>query len=255
MHAVKQRPFVELGLSLVDGPECPLCDSTWADEHALRAHLKAKLAKSAEAGKLLESLVSNGALLIKEAIHLGGSVTPVQRIADLQSDKAFAKVLTEWKTDLDALKAKLTTADGIIASADRLKAHWLNPSATLSTSLSALTTTLKLLPDQSSTVGAQTFLSTAQLRLKDYRAATRKAAAAKEAWSTAKVTYDTYCSIQEMELNALYDEVQKDFSGFYRAINGEDEAGFTAKLTPSEGSLGLQVNFYERGPVSTSRIP
>jgi hypothetical protein len=110
-----------------------------------------------------------------------------------------------------------------------------------------MTTTLKLLPDQSSTVGAQTFLSTAQLRLKDYRAAMRKAAAAKEAWSTAKATYDTYCSIQETELNALYDEVQKDFSGFYRAINGEDEAGFTAKLTPSEGSLGLQVNFYERG--------
>ena len=40
-----------------------------------------------------------------------------------------------------------------------------------------------------------------------------------------------------------------DFSAFYRAINEEDESTFTAKLTPSEGSLGLDVNFYERGPV------
>jgi hypothetical protein len=41
--------------------------------------------------------------------------------------------------------------------------------------------------------------------------------------------------------------VQKDFSAFYRVINEDDESKFTAKLTPSEGSLGFDVNFYERG--------
>ncbi len=51
----------------------------------------------------------------------------------------------------------------------------------------------------------------------------------------------------EEELNTLYDEVQKDFSTFYRAINEDDESKFTAKLTPSEGKLDLEVNFYERG--------
>jgi hypothetical protein len=51
----------------------------------------------------------------------------------------------------------------------------------------------------------------------------------------------------EEELDALYDEVQKDFSAYYRAINGVDESTFTAKLTPDEGSLTLDVNFYGRG--------
>jgi hypothetical protein len=51
----------------------------------------------------------------------------------------------------------------------------------------------------------------------------------------------------EDELNALYEEVQKEFSTFYRAINEEDEDKFTAKLTPTEGKLALDVNFYERG--------
>ena len=37
------------------------------------------------------------------------------------------------------------------------------------------------------------------------------------------------------------------FQPFYREINDDDESTFTAKLTPSEGSLGLDVNFYERG--------
>ena len=51
----------------------------------------------------------------------------------------------------------------------------------------------------------------------------------------------------EEELDALYDDVQEDFSTFYRAINEDDEVKFTAKLTPSEGRLDLDVNFYERG--------
>ena len=40
---------------------------------------------------------------------------------------------------------------------------------------------------------------------------------------------------------------RRTFSTYYRAINEDDESKFTAKLTPSEGRLGLDVNFYERG--------
>ena len=102
-------------------------------------------------------------------------------------------------------------------------------------------------PDQTATLDAQTFLSTAQVRLSDYREAMRKLKAAEIAWTSASVAYETYCTVLEEELNALYEEVQQDFSAFYRAINGDDEATFTAKLTPAEGSLALDVNFYDRG--------
>jgi hypothetical protein len=51
----------------------------------------------------------------------------------------------------------------------------------------------------------------------------------------------------ETELNTLYEDVQEDFSNFYKTINEGDEVKFTAKLTPSEGKLDLDVNFYERG--------
>ena len=75
----------------------------------------------------------------------------------------------------------------------------------------------------------------------------RKSKAAEIAWTTAKAAYDAYCSVLEHELNTLYDAVQEDFSTFYRAINEDDESKFTAKLTPSEGKLEFDVNFYERG--------
>ena len=80
----------------------------------------------------------------------------------------------------------------------------------------------------------------------------RKNKAADIAWACAKAAYDAYCTVLEDELNTLYDEVQEDFSTFYRAINEEDESKFTAKLTPSEGKLDFDVNFYER---DFSRLP
>jgi hypothetical protein len=52
LGALQRRPFIEKGIDLVDGPECPLCDYRWEDEQHLRDHLKGKLAKSEEAKKL-----------------------------------------------------------------------------------------------------------------------------------------------------------------------------------------------------------
>ena len=60
LAALQRRAFIEKGLDLVDGPECPLCDTPWEDEQHLRDHLKAKLAKSAEAQKIQEAAAQEG---------------------------------------------------------------------------------------------------------------------------------------------------------------------------------------------------
>ena len=118
----------------------------------------------------------------------------------------------------------------------------------------SLTAKVEAKPDQTATVEAQTFLATAQMRLNDYREAMRKNEAAKIAAGAAKAAYDAYCRAMEDELNALYEDVQEDFSIFYRAINEDDEGKFTAKLTPTEGALAFDVNFYERGSLPASRL-
>jgi hypothetical protein len=41
LAALQRRAFIEKGLDLLDGPECPLCDKPWDDEQHLREHLKA----------------------------------------------------------------------------------------------------------------------------------------------------------------------------------------------------------------------
>jgi len=42
-------------------------------------------------------------------------------------------------------------------------------------------------------------------------------------------------------------EVEQDFSRYYQLINSDDEGEFTAKLEPSQGKLGLKVDFYKKG--------
>lgn len=247
LAALQRRSFIEKGLDLVDGPECPLCDHPWEDEQHLREHLKAKLAKSEEARKLQQTLVNNGTAMAQAAIRVAGLLGLAQKVAEGQGGDGFVQLLTAWKADLEGLKAKLTTVEGLTGLKDRLTAGWLEIPKAFPKSLKGLTEKVNAKPDQTTTLDAQTFLTTAQLRLSDYREAMRKNKAAEIACASAKAAYDTYCSVLEDELNTLYEEVQKDFSTFYRAINEDDEAKFTAKLTPSEGSLSLDVNFYDRG--------
>lgn len=247
LAALQRRSFIEKGLDLVEGPGCPLCDHPWEDEQHLRDHLKAKLAKSEEAKKLQQALLNNGAVIAQEAIRVMGLLGLVQKIAEGQSESGFAQLLTGWQTNLEALRTKLGTLDGLTGLKDRLTAGWLGIPTTLLEGLKGLTEKIDAKPDQTATLDAQTFLTTAQLRLGDYREAMRKSKVAKLAWTAAKTAYEAYCTVLEDELNTLYDEVQDDFSTFYRAINEDDESTFTAKLTPSEGKLDLNVNFYERG--------
>jgi hypothetical protein len=205
------------------------------------------LVKSEEARKLQQALINNGTALAQEAIRVVGLLRPVQKVAEGQGESGFAQLLSTWKTDLEGLKTRLTTVDGLTGLKDRLAAGWLEIPKTFPKSLKAFAEKIEAKPDQTATLDAQTFLTTAQLRLGDYREAMRKSKAAKIAWTSANTAYEAYCSVMEEQLNTLYEDVQADFSTFYRAINGDDEAKFTAKLTPSEGKLDLNVNFYERG--------
>jgi recombinational DNA repair ATPase RecF len=245
--ALQQRALVERGLSLVDKAQCPLCDTAWPDINHLKQHLNAKLAKSNDAKKVQEALVQNAGLISNKITAFTALQTPIVQLATVMGEKEFAELLTLWKSDLENFKTNLTTVDKIRKMKARFEDSWLAKPGAFVPGLAALNEKLKAKPDQSATIDAQTFLTTAQLRLGDLREASKTKEAAEAAKATAKVAYDAYCAIQEAELNSLYEEVQQDFSTFYRALNGQDESKFTARFTPTAGSLGFDVNFYERG--------
>lgn len=247
MLALKRLSFVEQGLSFVDGPSCPLCDLAWDDTEQLQGHLQAKVEKSRAAQALQASLIENASKLSAELIRIIDFTSRLFAIAKTQIENEIAAVIEKWQASLSELKSLLTSIEGIVSVRDRLSPGVLVVPEEVNAALKSLVEKTTAKPDQTTTLNAQTFLTTAQLRLADFREARRKNVAARAAHTAAKATYDTYCEVMEDELNALYDAVQGEFSAFYRAINDDDELKFTAKLTPSEGKLDFLVNFYERG--------
>lgn len=244
---LQRLSFIEKGLELVDSAECPLCDTTWVSAEQLREHLRGKVLKSKEAQQIQQSLLQNGAAVGRAAAQTTALLAAAQRACEGQGEAALVPSFSAWKTDLDGFKTTLSSVEGIAGAKERLTTGWPLVPATFAAELEAAIKKVTSKPDQTALVEAQTFLTTAQLRLGDYRESMRKMEAAKLATAAARKAYDTYCTVLEDELNGLYDEVQKDFSTFYRAVNEDDEGTFTAKLTPSEGSLGLDVNFFDRG--------
>ena len=125
LFAFQRRSFIEKGLSLVDDPTCPLCDSPWPSQEHLREHLRTKLSKSEEARQIQNSLLRNGSAIAGEIIRVTALMAAVLKLAQGQDDKAFVQLLNSWKTDLEALKAKLATVDGITGLKSRLEGGWL----------------------------------------------------------------------------------------------------------------------------------
>jgi hypothetical protein len=194
-----------------------------------------------------QELLDNGTAVAQATIRVANLLSPVQKLATAEGDADLGLLLTRWKADLEDLRSKLANVDGLTGLKDRLSGEWVGVPKTFREGLKSLTTKIEAKPDQSATIDAQTFLTTAQLRLGDYREGMRRNKAAEIALATAKAAYGAYCTVMDDELNALYDDVQDDFSTYYRVVNEGDESKFTAKLTPSAGRVDFDVNFYERG--------
>ena len=96
LEALRQRSFVERGLSLVGGPRCPLCDIEWEDEEHLRAHLQTKLARSAQAEAVQKRLLDNAAVITGHARRIAALLAPVRAVAASDGPPGFSAELAAW---------------------------------------------------------------------------------------------------------------------------------------------------------------
>lgn len=247
LQAVTRRAFVERGLALVDGPECPLCDTEWDDEQHLKRHLQAKLARSKKAEALQQRLLENGAGVANHARGLATLIAPVRLLAKAGGPAGLTGDLTAWSERLSALEKSSGTIEDLMAHKADFETGWVAAPSSLGSKLAALVDGVKAMPDQSASVTAQTFLTLAQDRVNSWRGAQRAEKQAEAASTRAQDVYKAYCDAMEEQLVALYSAVEGDFSAYYRDINADDEAAFKAKLEPSEGKLDLEVAFYDKG--------
>jgi hypothetical protein len=244
LAAINRHSFIQRGLDLVDGPNCPLCDTVW-DIEALRAHLRDKLEQSREAQAIREQLLRTAREVTNAIIRIRALITAAGKVAE--TTKELSAVLAAWSGDLQSFSESIASVEGVIAAKGRFETGWSMMPPALIAELQVLAEKVKARPDKSATVEANKFLVVAQERLRNLRQARRDAEEKKAIAALGKAAYKTYCDVSEAALVSLYEEVEKEFGSFYRAINQDDEGDFKAKFEAANGKLGLLVDFHKKG--------
>lgn len=247
LDALKHRELVEVGLPLVSGASCPLCDLPWPDVESLRTHLNSKLARSEAAARLQQRIQSATGDVVTELQRVRSIIRIAQPHAVRIAESGLQAELLEWSNDLVALEANLGTLDLSRQQFHRLTTDPLAVPTALPTALADLRSALEALPDQTAADGARTFLAVAQERWTRVRQARVDEAKAAAAHKTAQAVYDTYNGVADATLTTLYKTVEDVFSNYYRQINAEDESSFRAELAPTAGKLDFEVDFYGLG--------
>jgi hypothetical protein len=244
LSKINRQPFLQTGLDFVDGPQCPLCDTSW-DVQALKAHLREKLQLCAEAHATRDRVADAGNAIGTAALQIRAQFSFIATLPE--ADTEFAGQLQHWAGELLTFAQSAKSFDGAMAVEKRVEAGWANPPHNLAENLKKLHAKVKARPDKSTTEQARSFLVIAQERLGNLRHSRRELEEKKANAARGRVAYKTYCDISEKALTALYEEVEAEFATFYRLINHDDEGEFKAKLEPADGKLDLRVDFHKKG--------
>jgi recombinational DNA repair ATPase RecF len=245
VDAIKRENFYRLGAELVETDGCPLCDVTW-DPVALRAHVAKKVAH-------MESIASKSNDIDRVLTALGDRMRAITTAAGVI--KGYARQ-AEPEIPADSVRQLVATLSDKIAKLSVLARLADIPLALeeLTTIASAATDTIGKvesyvmnLPEPTKSDAARDWLILAQERLEVLRESRRRLKVGKERAARARKISDVYATTSDNVLAALYAVVQADFVRLYRFINRDDESAFQAKLTPSMGKLGFDVDFYGRG--------
>ena len=241
---VSHQALLQNPLELYDGEACPVCDSPFRPE-VFSAHIAAKLAH-------LDGIAAQrrGLELLTEPILARIQTAGLALATLIGHAKNLAPVdvspqLSAFKDKLSAEYAAIERLLPLDAALDALSSA--NDADEVAAPMAALETVVAALPEPTRQDGARDFLVIAQERLESYRAARLKAASAKLRADRSAQAFAVFGEVTKKALENVYKEVEAAFSSYYREINREDEGNFSAKLLPSDGKLGFDVDFYGRG--------
>jgi recombinational DNA repair ATPase RecF len=242
--ATRER-FLRDALQFLDQDACPLCDTPW-DLDRLREHINEKLKRFDEVSLRRQELETKMETLVTSIETLRTAIATVKQYNLLPATAPETRALTDFDASIDknrrALVAFLPVAETLkaLSSIRSVPANVLGAMKGMEAAIAAI-------PEPSEQDAARDFLTISQERLEAYRIAQFRLKQTEDRAQLAKQVSDTYVTISNAILEGIYKEVENEFSTFYRFINRDDESGFTARLLPSAGKLGFDVDFYGRG--------
>jgi recombinational DNA repair ATPase RecF len=241
---VKQEALLTTALDLYDGEQCPTCDTPFQPD-AFVPHLKEKLAHLKDVADQRTSLTKDIAPLLT-AIHAAGTgLASIIPYGGQLQPPVDCKALADFKQVLLGRYQQLQTFVPLEDTIAVLEVVY--EVAGLTSTLEALGDAISALPEPTAQDAARQFLTIAEERLIQYRAARQAHAVGKATSEKAARVHSIFNTATTTALESIYTQVQDRFAEFYRELNKDDESAFTAKLIPSLGKLGFDVDFYGRG--------
>lgn len=227
-----------------NGQICPVCESK-LEFGQLRLHLESKLARLGRTMAQKKVLEESIKPVLNQLHSAGASLTTIIDYSELLRPKLdidqLLKCREEFRTNYQKALKPLPIAElisGLTA---------ISKFENLSVDLESLEAAFLAIPEPSKQDAARDFLVLAQERLEKYAEAKRTVSEAKFQAGRAKKILELYGKVTTDALERIYKNVETTFADYYRRVNEDDENGFTAKLIPSSGKLGFDVDFYGRG--------
>jgi hypothetical protein len=243
--SIKRETFYSTAMELIEDNSCPLCDTAW-DIDLLKSHVRAKLTRLEEITQTKKTLEEKLAPLITSVRRVQNAIKTLSTYCALAVPPIAADDLTAYTSHCTTIVAKLGSFFPLLDTIAGLGSVSTISAEVLKT-IDALDRAIAALPEPTKQDAARDWLTIAQERLDVWREATRKLGVAKSEAETARKVYDTYARTSDKVLTSIYCAVEKDFAFLYGFVNRDDEGKFTAKLIPSMGKLGFDVDFYGRG--------
>lgn len=241
---MKREALLNSALELYDDEHCPVCDTPFTPE-AFTAHLKEKLAHLDEVADKRKAIEEQIGPVLSAVLAAGTALRDVIAYGPLFEPKLDLLKLTDFKQTLLGRYGQLQNFLPLIDTAKVLSLDFAP--ADLDNDIAGLDAAIARLPEPDTQVAARDFLLLAQERLQRYREARKNHEAAKARAAIAERVYKVFGDTTTKALESIYEKVQDAFAEYYREINKSDEGGFTARLIPSLGKLGFDVDFYGRG--------
>lgn len=252
LRAFKTQVLVQQGLKLVDEDMCPLCDIAW-EKGNLEAHLQEKLSKASKAAEKLQTLENALRPVVDNLNEITSSIEKIVAICerldpkiDPQALSDLSKKLTAAHTTLSQVCSEPSRVEGALPMLSEDYSDWSMPQAVID-ALTAVKSALDRLPEPSKEEEARDFLIVAQERYDRCKATKARREETAERGALSQKVSETYGQTSKSVLEGIYDNVEKNFSDYYRVINHDDEGKFDGELTPSVGKLAFDVDFYGRG--------
>ncbi|MCS4242693.1 recombinational DNA repair ATPase RecF [Rhizobium sp. BIGb0125] len=244
LNGLTRESLLQLALQLYDGSSCPVCDTQF-DPDDFTTHLANKLAHLESVSKKRLALESELHPILNGIYSVGTALNAMIDHADRFSPKIDVKALFEFKTKLQGRYKQLQNLLPLVDTRSVLSAPYIFKD--IEPVLTSLYDAISAIPDPTKQDAARDFLVVAQERLDSYWAARLKSEAFSVRAIQARNAAKCYDDVTTAALEKIYQEVETEFADYYRKINEDDENTFTAKLMPSIGKLGLNVDFYGRG--------